>query len=205
MGQRRSCMVGSGGSCAAPGCIVASEAQTVRGHDAASGRVACGVACGPMALDLIVTMDDATGTIYSAFLVEEEGTVSTFRALLEVFTAHGLPSNLYPTAAATISTPPGWRGGRSAASTPVGRGARPAGDRAHSGLFAAGSRPLRRSMFGTLQDRLIRGAGQGRAERDRGRQRWIPHGLPAGATMPASRGWRAGRKWLRQVADAPAR
>ena len=37
-------------------------------------------------LDLIVTMDDATSTI-SAFLVEEEGTVSTFRGLLEVFTA----------------------------------------------------------------------------------------------------------------------
>jgi transposase len=45
-------------------------------------------------LDLIVTLDDATSTIYSAFLVEEEGTVSTFRALLEVFTAKGLPSSL---------------------------------------------------------------------------------------------------------------
>ena len=47
------------------------------------------------ALDLIVTMDDATSTIYSAFLVEEEGTASTFRALLEVFSTHGLPSSLY--------------------------------------------------------------------------------------------------------------
>ena len=46
-------------------------------------------------LDLIVTMDDATSTIYSAFLVEEEGTASTLRALLEVFTAQGLPSSLY--------------------------------------------------------------------------------------------------------------
>ena len=46
-------------------------------------------------LDLIVTMDDATSTIYSAFLVEQEGTASSFRALLEVFTAHGLPSSLY--------------------------------------------------------------------------------------------------------------
>jgi hypothetical protein len=46
-------------------------------------------------LDLIVTMDDATSEIYSAFLVEEEGTASTFRALLEVFTKHGLPSSLY--------------------------------------------------------------------------------------------------------------
>jgi hypothetical protein len=49
------------------------------------------------ALDLIVTMDYATSTIYSAFLVEEEGTVSTFRALLEVFTA--------PTACRRASTP----------------------------------------------------------------------------------------------------
>jgi transposase len=36
---------------------------------------------GKPALDLIVTMDDATGAIYSAFLIEEEGTASTFRAL----------------------------------------------------------------------------------------------------------------------------
>src|SRR5262249_20325359 len=33
--------------------------------------------------------------IYSAFLVEEEGTISTFQALLEVFTAKGLPASLY--------------------------------------------------------------------------------------------------------------
>jgi len=46
-------------------------------------------------LDLIVTLDDATAEIYSAFLVEEEGTASTFRALNEVFGAHGLPMSLY--------------------------------------------------------------------------------------------------------------
>jgi hypothetical protein len=46
-------------------------------------------------LDLIVTLDDATGEIYSAFLVEEEGTASTFRALNEVFGRHGLPMSLY--------------------------------------------------------------------------------------------------------------
>jgi hypothetical protein len=50
---------------------------------------------GEPGLDLIVTMDDATSTIYSAFLVDEEGTASTFRACLEVFTAHGLPSSFY--------------------------------------------------------------------------------------------------------------
>ena len=46
-------------------------------------------------MDLIVTMDDATNEIYSAFLVEEEGTDSTFRALLEVCTRQGLPLSLY--------------------------------------------------------------------------------------------------------------
>jgi len=40
-------------------------------------------------------MDDATGAIYSAFLVEEEGTASTFRGLSEVFSQHGLPMSLY--------------------------------------------------------------------------------------------------------------
>ena len=46
-------------------------------------------------LDLIVTLDDATSEIYSAFLVEEEGTASTFRALKAVFAEHGLPGALY--------------------------------------------------------------------------------------------------------------
>jgi hypothetical protein len=36
---------------------------------------------GQPALDLIVTMDDATSAILSAFLVEGEGTASTFRCL----------------------------------------------------------------------------------------------------------------------------
>ena len=46
-------------------------------------------------IDLIVTLDDATSEIYSAFLVEEEGTDSSFHGLLEVFQARGLPCSLY--------------------------------------------------------------------------------------------------------------
>jgi hypothetical protein len=42
------------------------------------------------ALDLIVTMDDATSEIYSMLLVEEEGTASSFRSLHEVVQEHGL-------------------------------------------------------------------------------------------------------------------
>ena len=34
--------------------------------------------------DLVVTLDDATSAIYSAFLVGEEGTASSFRGLAEV-------------------------------------------------------------------------------------------------------------------------
>jgi transposase len=46
-------------------------------------------------LDLIVTLDDATSEIYSAFLVEEEGTASSFTGLSEVIAAKGLFSSLY--------------------------------------------------------------------------------------------------------------
>ena len=45
--------------------------------------------------DLIVTMDDATSEIYAAFLVEEEGTMSSFRGLIEVIETHGLFCALY--------------------------------------------------------------------------------------------------------------
>ena len=45
--------------------------------------------------DLIVTMDDADSTIYSAFFVEEEGTMSSFRGLREVIARHGLFGALY--------------------------------------------------------------------------------------------------------------
>jgi len=44
---------------------------------------------------LIATLDDATSEIHSAFLVEEEGTMSTFRALAEVIGGEGLPCALY--------------------------------------------------------------------------------------------------------------
>lgn len=45
--------------------------------------------------DLIVTLDDATSEIYSAFFVQEEGTMSTFTALEEVIRERGLFCSLY--------------------------------------------------------------------------------------------------------------
>jgi hypothetical protein len=45
--------------------------------------------------DLIATLDDATSTLYSAFFVEEEGTMSSFQGLRDVIEANGLFSSLY--------------------------------------------------------------------------------------------------------------
>src|SRR5207248_9846517 len=45
--------------------------------------------------DLVVTLDDATSAVYSGFLVAEEGTASSFRALSEVLDRHGLFCELY--------------------------------------------------------------------------------------------------------------
>jgi transposase len=45
--------------------------------------------------DLIVTMDDATSELYSAFFVDEEGTMSSFRGLRDVIETTGLFSSLY--------------------------------------------------------------------------------------------------------------
>jgi transposase len=45
--------------------------------------------------DLVVTMEDATSALYSAFLVDEEGTASSLRGLREVGATHGLFCSLY--------------------------------------------------------------------------------------------------------------
>lgn len=46
-------------------------------------------------LDLVVTLDDATGAIYSAILVEQEGTMSSFVGLAETIARQGLFGALY--------------------------------------------------------------------------------------------------------------
>jgi transposase len=111
---------------------------------------------GAPALDLIVTMDDATSTIYSAFLVEEEGTASTFRALLEVFTAHGLPSSLYTDRGSHYfyTAKAGEEVDRERL-TQVGRALARLGIE-HIAAYSPEARGRSERMFGTLQDRLIK-------------------------------------------------
>jgi transposase len=108
---------------------------------------------GQGAVDLIVTMDDATGAIYSAFLVEEEGTASTFRALKEVFSEHGLPMSLYTDRGSHYFR--ATRAGKidRGCPTQVGRALDQLGIE-HIGAFSPQARGRSERAFQTLQDRL---------------------------------------------------
>lgn len=107
-------------------------------------------------IDLIVTMDDATSEIYSAFLVEEEGTASTFRALLETIAGHGLFCSLYTDRGGHYwHTPPASAPAGSRRLTQVGRALRQLGIR-HIVASSPEARGRSERMFGTLQDRLVK-------------------------------------------------
>lgn len=104
--------------------------------------------------DLIVTMDDATGEIYSAFFVAEEGTASTFIALQEVIAARGLFCALYTDRAAHYWTTPE-AGGKVDKSNPtqVGRALAQLGVEMIP-AYSPQARGRSERMFGTLQGRL---------------------------------------------------
>jgi hypothetical protein len=50
---------------------------------------------GDIICDLVVTMDDATSEIYSAFFCEQEGTLSSLRGVAETIDKHGLFCSFY--------------------------------------------------------------------------------------------------------------
>lgn len=105
-------------------------------------------------VDLIVTLDDATSEIYSAFLVEEEGSASTFRALREVIGAKGLFCALYTDRGSHYFLTPAAGGKVSkSALTQVGRALAQLGIR-HIAAYSPEARGRSERMFGTLQDRL---------------------------------------------------
>jgi len=109
---------------------------------------------GQAALDLIVTMDDATSTIYSAFLVEEEGTASSFCGLLEAFVTHGLPCSLYTDRGSHyFYTDKAGEAVDKDRLTQVGRALDRLGVE-HIPAYSPEARGRSERMFGTLQDRL---------------------------------------------------
>ncbi len=106
-------------------------------------------------VDLIVTMDDATSEIYSAFLVEEEGTDSSFQGLLDVFGSRGLPCSLYTDRGSHYFHTPE-AGGKVDKDTPtqVGRALAQLGVE-HIPAYSPEARGRSERMFGTLQSRLV--------------------------------------------------
>ena len=86
--------------------------------------------------DLIVTMDDATSEIYSAFFVDEEGTMSSFRALGEVIEVRGLFCSLYADRASHYWHTP--EAGGKVDKDPGGPSPGPAGHRTDPGLLPRG-------------------------------------------------------------------
>lgn len=104
--------------------------------------------------DLVVTLDDATGAIYSAFLVDEEGTASSFRGLREVVAKHGLFCSLYTDRGSHYFFTPE-TGGKVSKTvlTQVGRALKQLGIEAIP-AYSPQARGRSERVFRTLQDRL---------------------------------------------------
>lgn len=109
---------------------------------------------GRPALDLIVTLDDATSELYSAFLVEEEGTFSSLRGLAEVIGRQGLFCSLYTDRGSHYFVTPK-AGGKVARAQPtqVGRALEQLGIE-HIPSYSPEARGRMERVFGTLQNRL---------------------------------------------------
>ena len=105
-------------------------------------------------LDLIATLDDATSQLYSAFLVEEEGTRSSFRGLREVIAEHGLFCALYTDRGHHyFHTPAAGEPVDKERLTQVGRALAQLGIE-HIAAYSPEARGRCERLFGTLQDRL---------------------------------------------------
>lgn len=104
--------------------------------------------------DLIVTMDDATNEIYSAFLVAEEGTMSSFQGFLDVIKDKGLFCSLYTDRGSHYWHTPE-AGGKVDKDNPtqVGRALHQLGIE-HIAAYSPQARGRSERMFGTLQQRL---------------------------------------------------
>ena len=109
---------------------------------------------GQPALDLVITMDDATSELYSAFLVDEEGTMSSFRGLVEVIERRGLFMELYTDRGSHYFVTPEAGGKVSKTQlTQVGRALKQLGI-GHIPAYSPEARGRCERAFRTLQDRL---------------------------------------------------
>ena len=104
--------------------------------------------------DLVVTMEDATSALYSAFLVDQEGTASSFQGLREVIAKHGLFCSLYTDRGSHYFLTPE-AGGKVSKTllTQVGRALGQLGIE-HIAAYSPQARGRSERVFLTLQDRL---------------------------------------------------
>lgn len=115
-------------------------------------------------LDLVVTMDDATSELYSAILVEEEGTASSFLGLAETIAAQGLFCAFYTDRGSHyfFTSEAGGKVDKTKL-TQVGRALAQLGIE-HIASYSPEARGRMERVFRTLQDRLpkeLRLAGLG--------------------------------------------
>lgn len=104
--------------------------------------------------DLVVTLDDATSAIYSAFLVDEEGTASTLRGLCDVVSNQGLFCSLYTDRGSHyFFTPKAGEKVSKSQLTQVGRALKQLGIE-HIAAYSPQARGRSERAFRTLQDRL---------------------------------------------------
>jgi transposase len=105
-------------------------------------------------VDLIVTMDDATSEITSAFFVLQEGTYSTFCGIQGTIERYGLFCSLYTDRGSHYwYTPEAGAKVDKSALTEVGRALKQLGIQ-HIAAYSPQARGRSERMFGTLQERL---------------------------------------------------
>ncbi|MFO1046946.1 MAG: ISNCY family transposase [Geminicoccaceae bacterium] len=105
-------------------------------------------------LDLVITLDDATSALYSAVLVEQEGTASSLLGLAEVIGRHGLFIELYTDRGSHYFHTPAAGGKVSKTQlTQVGRALKQLGI-GHIAAYSPQARGRCERAFRTLQDRL---------------------------------------------------
>jgi transposase len=110
---------------------------------------------GDATCDLVVTLDDATSEITSAFFCEQEGTLSSMRGARETVERKGLFCSLYTDrgSAYWLTTEAGGKVDKTRL-TEFGRALQQLGIK-HIAAYSPQARGRSERMFGTLQDRLV--------------------------------------------------
>jgi hypothetical protein len=124
-------------------------------------------------------MEDATSEVYSAFLVDQEGTASSLRGVREVVARHGLFCSLYTDRGSHYFETPEAGGPVSrTVLTQFGRALKQLGIE-HIAAYSPQARGRSERMFGTLQDRLPKELALAGISTVEAANRWLSDGYIA--------------------------